>query len=707
MEKSTRSLKKRILVGWILFLSLGAFTLDAQAQWVSVMPPEVSANWGLNKVRILSSGGWAVGVDGTSKQGVILQFNNNIWTVADLPDVSSDWELNSFSFRSSMNDVWAVGVDFSSGSRKGIMLHYVSGLWKVITPPYVSLDWGLYDISFSSSNEGWAVGADYSSHKGILLHYKSGVWTSYVPPNLSLDWGLFGIQMISTNEGWAVGVDRTNTRGALLHYAIEAQSKSTIVTKIYTWQVVLPPQINANWELSNIYFIGASQTEGTTAEGWAVGVNHTEKRGAMLRFSNSNWAEIILPTVSSDWELNTVYFSSNTAGWVAGIDHANNQGILLQFYKGLWTISGVPGLSSDWDLASIHLLNANEGWAVGTDSVNKRGVLLKYSNNTDETISTPSTPNGPTNIGPDVVSTFYTGESLSNLDHSVQYFFDWGDGTNSGWLPVGTVGASKSWTSSATYQVKAQARCDTDTAAVSKSSSALSVIVSSTPTPVTLVSPLDGTLYTGCSLYSLPTFTWTGNGSFTGYEIQFSKTESFDKIAASDKTSSTSAAVDSTLWTKVLTAPNSTSTVSSTPVSYGGPVFWRVIGTLADKTTVISNTLSIFIDRPQPVGNLMITNTSASSIPVLSWDNQCNIRFRVWFGNNPNFSRTASATFNIKNPNDNGGAFTDTLTSGQWSSVRQLVQKVTGAPIYWYVESWDGAKRHVISQPPESFFVSD
>ncbi len=436
-------------------------------------------------------------------------------------------------------------------------------------------------------------------------------------------------------------------------------------------------------------------------------MNHSDKRGTLLHFFNSNWAEVIPPDVSSDWELDSIHFPSATAGWAAGVDFANKKGVLLQYDKGFWTVSGLPDVSSNWDLGSVRFINVNDGWAAGTDFANQEGVLLKFSTSANETISTPSTPNGPTSISSNVTSAFFTGESLSNRDHSVQYFFDWGDETNSGWLPVGMVGASKSWTFTGTFLVKAQARCATDTSVVSKSSSALSVSVSDTPTPITLLSPADGTPYTGCSLYSLPTFTWQADGSFTGYEIQFSKTESFDKIAASDKISSTSVAVDSSLWKKVLTAPGSIATGSSAPISLGGPMFWRVIGTRSDKSTVISGTLSVLIDPPQAVGNLTIDNTSKSSIPVLSWDNNCNIKFKVWFGNNANFSKKTALSFNIKNPNDNGGVFTDSLNSSQWLTIQQLVGKVSGSAIWWYVESWDGANRRVISQPATSFVLTD
>ena len=707
---------KKILTASTFFLILMGFGIDVYAQWVSVMPPEVSASWGLNKVRVLPGGtGWAVGVDATKKQGVILRYQNYNWSVIDLPNVSSDWELNSFTGVPGSNEMWAVGVDFSTGSRKGIMLHYRNGLWTIFTPPYVSLDWGLYDISFisyatshSSSSAtvpigsgiaGWIAGVDYSSKKGILLYYRRGVWTSYAPPDLSLDWGLDGIYVIAPNVGWAVGLDHTNSRGALLYYATNPDSRS-ITNKPYTWQVVTPPQISGDWELKDVSFppvTGTSEEAQPPSVGWAVGVNHADKKGILLYFANSAWTEVVPPDVSSDWELNSVYFPSAQSGWATGVDHANKKGIVLQYANGLWATSSLPDVSSDWDLSAVHFVSPNNGWAVGTDYINKQGVLLTYSNSTTETISLPSIPNGPTSVSPNTQSTYYVGGSQSNLVHPLQYFFDWGDGTNSGWLPVGTVGASKSWTSSGTYQVKAQAQDATTTSEISKWSPVLSVMVSDTPSPLTLLSPPDGSSYTACSLYSLPTFTWNASGTFTEYEIQFSTTQNFDKIAASDKISATSVTVSSNLWGKILTAPASTRS----------PMFWRVIGSTSDKATVISDTLSIFIDPLRTVENLVISTPSKSSVPSLSWNNSCNIKFKVWFGSDANFSQKSSVSFSIKNPNDNGGVFAGILNSSQWLAIQRLVGRWSGALIYWDVESWDGASRHVISQPAESFVLSD
>jgi hypothetical protein len=82
----------------------------------------------------------------------------------------------------------------------------------------------------------------------------------------------------------------------------------------------------------------------------------------------------------------------------------------------------------------------------------------------------------------------------------------------------------------------------------------------------------------------------------------------------------------------------------------------------------------------------------------------------VWFGNDPDFTKhgmkKTSLSFNIKNPNDNGGQFTKELTSSQWKAIRKVVNDVSGSSIYWYIESWD-----VLNRPVEtdvsSFVLTD
>ncbi len=303
-----------------------------------------------------------------------------------------------------------------------------------------------------------------------------------------------------------------------------------------------------------------------------------------------------------------------------------------------------------------------------------------------EIISTPTIPSGPANGTIGIFYSYTTGGSSSSLADSVQYLLDWGDGTNSGWLPAGITSASNFWTSSRQYKVRAQARCASHKAVVSAWSREISVDmdVPTTLESIAPIIPLNNTYLNSCSLNAPPTFAWIVGEPFKSYEIQFSSDESFDSIAAKVKVPAMTLeiVIKSNIWKKVL----------STAAISGGAVHWRVIGIKADGAKATSEVRSILIEPPVAVKNAEIVPTGKSSLPILSWQNNCNIKFRVWFGSDEGLSKKVAYSFSIKNPNDTEGNFEKMLTSNQWTSIRKLVGDTSGVTIYWYVESWDGLK---------------
>jgi C1A family cysteine protease len=96
-------------------------------------------------------------------------------------------------------------------------------------------------------------------------------------------------------------------------------------------------------------------------------------------------------------------------------------------------------------------------------------------------VTTPSTPTGEQNPVMGLPYTYSTSASACHQGHGVQYQFDWGDGTTSGWLAVGVTSAQHTWNNSGVFSVKAQARCSVDNAILSSSSSSLSVSAAMTP----------------------------------------------------------------------------------------------------------------------------------------------------------------------------------------------------------------------------------
>ena len=146
--------------------------------------------------------------------------------------------------------------------------------------------------------------------------------------------------------------------------------------------------------------------------------------------------------------------------------------------------------------------------------------------------------------------------------------------------------------------------------------------------------------------------------------------------------------------TMITMVPNVWKRVLSIPGISGGPVYWKVVGTRTNRTTATSEVFSIIVDPTQPVGDPTISPTIRTYLPTLSWRNNCNTKFKVWFGSDEQFTKKTAFAFNIKNPNDNEGEFTKVLTSGQWMAIRRVVKDTSGSTIYWYVESWDGLNRY-------------
>ena len=301
---------------------------------------------------------------------------------------------------------------------------------------------------------------------------------------------------------------------------------------------------------------------------------------------------------------------------------------------------------------------------------------------TNEIISKPTAPSGPANGTIGMSYSYTTGGSSSSLADSVQYLFDWGDGTNSGWLPVGITSVLKYWISTGQYLVRSLARCASHKAVLSAWSPEIYVNIES----ITLVSPLANGYFNSCSLYSPPMFAWIAGESFKRYEIQFSSDESFGSITAKIRVSGTvlQTVMKASIWEKVL----STAAISN------GTVRWRVVGTRASGTKATSEVRSILIEPAQVLGNADLSHSGKSTLPIVSWQNNCNIKFNVWFGNDSSFTKKKVLSFSIKDPMADEGKFERQLTKGQWTAIRKLVGDVSGPTIYWYVESWDSLRRY-------------
>jgi hypothetical protein len=148
-----------------------------------------------------------------------------------------------------------------------------------------------------------------------------------------------------------------------------------------------------------------------------------------------------------------------------------------------WLAAGTTNASHTWSSSGMYSVKAQARCATHTSVFSSFSGIFSVTITTGEAISAPSAPSGPSSGSPVTNYTYTTGGASSSLGHSVQYLFDWGDGTTSGWLAAGTTGSSHAWSSSGSYSVKAQARCATHTSVFSSLSAGVSVQIGISPTP--------------------------------------------------------------------------------------------------------------------------------------------------------------------------------------------------------------------------------
>lgn len=313
-----------------------------------------------------------------------------------------------------------------------------------------------------------------------------------------------------------------------------------------------------------------------------------------------------------------------------------------------------------------------------------------------EEISAPSTPSGPATGGPDMIYTYSTEGASSDYDHPIQYLFDWGDGTNSGWLPEGITSASKSWDSTGTYLVKARARCAIHTSTLSTWSETLSVEVSW----ITLQSPSHDTVFDSCALINpyQPQFNWTSNGTYTRFTLFFSTsptdfiTRGVVIVKASISASSNSWKPSSWNWKRIMESSNNNGSIR--------PIYWKVVGTKSDRTIVESEVWSFSMGAPQPVainapldGAILDPNTP----PTFDLSCNCNTKFRLEISSLSDFSvSTNMKAFNFTASNPNlMPTLQKTLSSFQWNGVKKLVGTGTG---YFRIKAYDAIKRETTSE---------
>ena len=307
-------------------------------------------------------------------------------------------------------------------------------------------------------------------------------------------------------------------------------------------------------------------------------------------------------------------YSYSTSGAVSSVGHP----LQYQFSFGNGDVTPwmSPGTAANeaWFTAGVYPVTVKARCAIDNQVISSSSAALNVTIANPTQQETISTINPPT--GENVVTTgagyqfYYAGGGVSNLGHAVQYQFSWGDGTNSGWLAVGTVSASKTWSSQGNFSVTIQARCSIHT-------NILSAVSTSFPVSVTSPSGSVQTLAAGLSSpLSLAVDTtrvyWTDNGSGRVLSIPGNGSTNTPTVLASGMVKPAGIAVDSTYVYFSEGATNS-STIRRVPTG-GGAVSTLQSGlTSVFRIAVDANNLY----WTDPVGGTIRSAPKAGGTPTI------------------------------------------------------------------------------------------
>ena len=197
--------------------------------------------------------------------------------------------------------------------------------------------------------------------------------------------------------------------------------------------------------------------------------------GTIYRNDGSDWSQLDVPE-----GVGALAFTVETVGNVSSLDAWRSSLDSNEHWYAQQSFNPPVRLTIPNPQPGRYYLRVRDHGVLSGSQVRDYSILVQTGQGTTETVSTPNMPRGPSSGKPSTSYTYSVGGSTSNLGHSIRYFFDWGDGSNSGWLPVGITTASKSWTFNGTYAVKAKGRCTTHNYIESNWSSVVNVIISNT-----------------------------------------------------------------------------------------------------------------------------------------------------------------------------------------------------------------------------------
>jgi len=441
-----------------------------------------STDYGDNWSRIPGTGAWGITVNPANAEELLMRKTDGLYRSSDGGRTSSkigppgSFRVNKFDFN--RISVWGAN---DAGDRTLFRTSDGGATWnaQVIgtlpgTVSAVDIDPADDDTIYAGGNLDLYIGSVHERHAWIMKSTNSGLSWSYA--FYGYDIRIYGIWVdpVSPNRIFAgsypwsvISKDYGATwqhfpQGQLSGIAVNPFASNEIYAAVNS-EIIAPRPDNGVWSSADGGETWTQMNEGLTVTSVSsLAANWTNR----ILYASALSGGIFRTYLPGPPDLPTISGVVKTAGG------EGSPGVLLTFSDGGGTVTTGPG--------GYYMLAVPVGWS-GTVAPAKAGSTFipadrSYANVTanqageDYTeyvhmVSTPTTPTGQPRGEKDVMYMFTSGVSACSLGHGVEYQYDWGDGSVSGWSAA--PGAAHSWAAPGDYVVKVRVRCSVDTGLVS------------------------------------------------------------------------------------------------------------------------------------------------------------------------------------------------------------------------------------------------
>lgn len=328
-----------------IFLMLISFSQLSAQPWHWINPTT-----GHHHVNDLSFAAPGMGI-AVADDGVILHFNDSIWTQAESP-VSNN--LNAVYYLSPTL-AWAVG-------NNGTILKFNGSVWFQQESPVNVI---LNDVCFTDETHGWAVG-------NTILFYDGNSWEVQ-----EIASGLKTVSFATPEEGWAAG-----SWGALKHYlngewvndgslndfdftGICMTNQNSVLLNGYTIEGdgVFFENTGSGWQSAYSGGVNAGISFADQQHGYGIQnfiAFNLDIYPSVYKFSAGNWSKEF--SAKKDRQLTSVEAISENEAYIS-----DSTGFIYHGLEGNWGTSN--GFTSD-SILDIDFVRANNGYfACGADGI--------------------------------------------------------------------------------------------------------------------------------------------------------------------------------------------------------------------------------------------------------------------------------------------------------------------------------------------------